>query len=401
MSFINHIKPYLFLIILCSLTSCNKTDWHENFKEKNKSPFGTYIVYNEADNLFDTDVHYLEENIYDYLFEHVKEDNFGNYICIKSEATKLDPDGEDYLLDYVKRGNSVFLSLNYFDNHLKDTLKFTTKNLNEYASTPEDLKVLKGKLYLEDEAFKTDTFQFDRNIRKHYFDTYNTNTTIVLGTLEVDGKKQPNFIKVYYGEGAIYLHTNPVVFTNFNMINGRETYAEHLFSYIPFGDILWDPQIKSSQYSPPKADNQASIFKFFLQHETLSWFLAVSSIGLLLFMLFNARRKQRAIPIIKPLQNSTIEFAQTISNLYLKEKDHKNLVDKKIAYFLEKVRENYLINTTNLNSQFIQNLALKSNNELQSTKYLINTIIDLNKKHECSENELITLNKMIENFFNK
>ncbi|WP_159023335.1 DUF4350 domain-containing protein [Formosa sp. L2A11] len=399
MSFFTNIKTYLILIILFSLTSCNKTDWHENFKEKNKSPFGTYIVYNEAETLFGKNVHYLKENIYDYLFENVKDNNFGNYICIKSDATKLDSDGEDYLLDHVKSGNTVFLSLNYFDEHLKDTLKFTTKNLDQNAFTPEDLKVLKGTLYLENKVFKNETYTFDRNIRKQYFDTYNTNNTIVLGTLDVAGKKQPNFIKIYYGEGAIYLHTNPVVFTNFNMINGREAYAEHVFSYLPSADILWDPQIKSSKYSPPKDDDQESIFKFFLQHSTLTWFLAVSSIGLLLFMVFNARRKQRAIPIIKPLQNSTVEFTQTISNLYLKEEDHKNLVDKKIAYFLEKVREKYLISTTNLNSQFIQNLALKSNNDLQSTKYLIHTIIDLNKKYDCSENELIILNKMIENFF--
>jgi hypothetical protein len=359
-------------------------------------------VYNEAEDLFNNNqVVYLKENIYDYLFHNAKDDQFGNYICIKSVAYKLDSYGLDYLLGLVKEGNHAFLSLNYFSEHLKDSLKFTTINIDEDVFTPEALKKLHGKLYLENKTFKNQPFLFDRNMRRNYFDTFNKDNTVVLGTIDINGEKQPNFIKIYYGKGAIYLHTNPVVFTNYNMLNGNEAYAENLFSYIPSGDILWDPQIKSSEFSNYNDEDNESIFKYFLEHPSLKWFLFVSLFGLLLFMLFNARRKQRAIPIIKPLQNSTVEFAHTIANLYLKEADHKNLVDKKTTYFLEKIREKYLIDTNNLNSQFIEKLALKSNNDLNSTKYLINTIIALNKKTECTEVELIVLNNMIENFFKK
>ena len=127
----------------------------------------------------------------------------------------------------------------------------------------------------------------------------------------------------------------------------------------------------------------------------------VSLAGVLLFMLFNARRKQRAIPIITPLENTTVAFTQTISSLYLKEEDHKNLVDKKIAFFLEQVRSKYLLNTNNLNKDFIQHLAAKSDNKIQNTKYLINTIITLHKRSECSEEELVVLHKMIDDFFKK
>jgi hypothetical protein len=102
-----------------------------------------------------------------------------------------------------------------------------------------------------------------------------------------------------------------------------------------------------------------------------------------------------------PLENTTVAFTQTISSLYLKEEDHKNLVDKKIAFFLEQVRTKYLLNTNNLNKDFIQHLAAKSDNKIQNTKYLINTIITLHKKSECSEEELLGLHKMIENFFKK
>lgn len=394
----------MILVVLFILLGCNKTNWRENFKEKSKDPFGTYILYNETKELFDNnDVHYLKQNVYDYLYDDLETDNFGNYICIKPRANKLTAEGLEYLLYFVEEGDHIFLSLNQFSEHIQDTLNFTTTNLDNALYTPEELKKLKGKLYLENEAFKYETFVYDRNIRRHYFETYNKDNTIVLGTIAIDGEKQPNFIKIYYGKGAIFLHTNPVVFTNYNMLNEKENYVEHILSYLPSEPILWDPQIKSSDFSDESYDdeNQDSIFQFFFQHPTLKWFLLVSLFGLLLFMLFNARRKQRAIPIIEPLQNSTVEFVHTIANLYLKEEDHKNLVDKKIVFFLEKVREKYLIDTNNLNASFIEKLASKSNNELYNTKYLINTIIALNKKIECTETDLIVLNNMIENFFKK
>ena len=38
--------------MVLQLTSCKKTNWNENYREKEKSPFGTYIIYNEAKTLF-------------------------------------------------------------------------------------------------------------------------------------------------------------------------------------------------------------------------------------------------------------------------------------------------------------------------------------------------------------
>ena len=400
---LQHLKKYAPLLLLFLLIGCDKTDWSENFKEKEKSPFGNYIIYNEAESLFkNKQVTLLKQNIYDYLMLESVIDSveIKNYVSIKHNGFKYTNGSTRELLDFVAKGNNVFLAFNNFRDTLKTSLKFTTNNLDKDVYDVKGLKKLEGTFELNNKAFSKTSFSFDRNIRRNYFLQYNENTTSILGTFAVDGEKVPNFIKIHYGEGAFYLHTQPIAFTNYYLLNGNEEYAANVFSYLPNADVIWDPQIKSSKYEDKKEDDN-NVFKFFLEHPTLTWFLFVSFIGLLLFMLFNARRKQRPIPIIKPLQNSTVEFTQTIANLYLKEQDHKNLVDKKIAYFLEKVRSKYLLDTSNLNADFIEKLASKSGNDLQRTKYLVNTIIALNKKAECLEEELIVLHKMIENFLNK
>ena len=404
MIILQQLKKYALLLLFFILMSCNKTNWRENFKEKNKSPFGNYIVYNEAKTLFkDNKITLLKQNIYDYLLFNSDLDStkINNYICIKHSAYKHTNDGIIKLLDFVAKGNNAFLAFNHFKDTLQSSLKFSTNNLDKNTYSVKDLKVLKGTFELNNKEFSKTSFNFDRNIRRNYFLEYNENSTSILGTIEVDGEKVPNFIKIHHGKGAFYLHIQPIAFTNYNLLNDREEYVENVFSYLPNASIIWDPHIKSSKHSNKDKEDSSNIFKFFLEHKTLTWFLFVVLTGLLLFMLFNARRKQRPIPVIEPLKNSTLAFTQTIANLYLKEQDHKNLVDKKIMYFLEKVRSKYLLNTSNLNTDFIEKLAAKSGNELRRTKYLVNTIIALNKKIQCSEEELVVLNKMIENFLKK
>lgn len=400
-----YLKVILLSFISLLFTQCVKTSWYENYREKEKSPFGTYIIYNEAKDLFNNnEVELLKSNIYDYLiknYQYQEKEGFGNYICIKYNAKKLTQAGVQEILNFVYDGNNAFLALNDYTYILEDALDFNTKNEDNNIFASENLKQLKGTLHLENTAFKKQEFSFDRNLRKHYFTRYNEAKTQVLGTQNIDGQDKPVFIKIYYGKGAIYLHTQPIAFTNYYLLKDNYEYAQNVLSYLPDNKILWDPHIRSSKLSDGVgSQDKESVFKFFLQNEPLKWSLYVFLFGLLLFIVFNARRKQRPIPIIEDVKNSTVEFTHTIANLYLKENDNKNLVAKKIQYFLETIRRKYLINTSNLNNDFIEKLALKSGNSIETTNYIVNTIIALNKKYECSQSELHRLNNLIENFFN-
>ena len=121
----------------------------------------------------------------------------------------------------------------------------------------------------------------------------------------------------------------------------------------------------------------------------------------LLFMIFNAKRRQRIIKIIKPLQNTTVAFVKTISNLYFETQDHKNLIDKKITYFLEKIRTDFNLDTSVLNDEFIQKLASKSGKKKEDIKKLIDFINWLRSKNEFFEENLVKLNRHIEAFYSK
>ena len=121
-------------------------------------------------------------------------------------------------------------------------------------------------------------------------------------------------------------------------------------------------------------------------------------LGLLLFVIFKAKREQRIIPVINPIENSSVEFARTVGALYHQNKDYTNLIQKKMNYFLAELRNRYFIDTGSLNEKTIQQLAAKSGKSIEEVKKLIEYILYLKNKSVHSEQDTIELTKKITAF---
>ena len=212
---------------------------------------------------------------------------------------------------------------------------------------------------------------------------------------------QLSFIKVPFGEGNIFLHLEPKAFTNYNLLKEeRYKYAEGIMSYLPDNNIYFDSYSKIQTGYDGDVEKESNL-GWFLEQLSFKWAWYTALIFSLLFIIFNAKRRQRIIKIIKPLQNTTIAFVKTISNLYYETQDHKNLIDKKINYFLEKIRTDFNIDTAILNEEFVQKLASKTGKKKEEVKKLIDLINWLRSKNEFFEENLIKLNRELEVFYLK
>ena len=130
----------------------------------------------------------------------------------------------------------------------------------------------------------------------------------------------------------------------------------------------------------------------------ITWRLML--LGLLLYLIFKGKREQRIIPIIKKPENTTVEFAQSISSLYFQEGDSVDLVRKKITYFLDHIRNTYNIDTQEINSSFIEKLYNKSGKDKELIAKIVHLIIDFEKNQQADEQALINLDKWIQTFWN-
>ena len=202
-----------------------------------------------------------------------------------------------------------------------------------------------------------------------------------------------NFIKINYGKGHVYLHTEPLILTNYYLLKPQnKKYVEDVFSYLPNRKTIWFIEAKSSE-SPQKS----SPLSFILANPALryAWYLFL--VGLLLFVIFNVKRKQRVVPILEPLKNTSVDFVKSIGNLYLQEGDFHDMMAKKSQYFLHRVRLDLMIDTKDLNEIFAQKLHLKTGKNLDK----INEALVLIKKSEdpyssVVKEDLLSLNRILD-----
>lgn len=85
---------------------------------------------------------------------------------------------------------------------------------------------------------------------------------------------------------------------------------------------------------------------YFLSHPPLRTALQVAIVGVLVFMAFHARRRQRVIPLLKPARNHSLEFVQLIGSLYFQHHDNADLLRKKFQLWAETLRHHLGIDVT-------------------------------------------------------
>ncbi|MDO6760342.1 DUF4350 domain-containing protein [Tamlana sp. 2_MG-2023] len=382
--------------IISSASRTKTVDWAESYNERSNKPYGTSILYQELPKLFkDHKVRTVYHQPDSYLKAH-SDGLYGEFVAegsylIIGNSDYLLPESIDELLHFTDSGNTLFISDYSFPQKILDTLSIETTFIKNTKDSISSLS-LKG--------LNLDNIKIDKNIGDSYFSSFSKRKYTVLGHSKID-YKHANFLKIPFGTGTIYLHTEPKAFTNYNLLKeNRYRYVEGILSYLPENDIYFDSFTKMQTPYHAEVEKESNL-NWFLEQQSFRWAWYTAVIFAILFMIFNAKRRQRIIKIITPLQNTSVAFVKTVSNLYFETKDHKNLIDKKITYFLEKIRTDFHLNTSILDDDFIDRLASKAGKKREEVKALINYISWLKTQNDVTETQLIKLNKLIEAFNSK
>ena len=93
-------------------------------------------------------------------------------------------------------------------------------------------------------------------------------------------------------------------------------------------------------------------------------------------MLFTARRRQRAIPVIRKPENKSLEFTELIGTLYFQKKDHGDLVRKKYMYFAEELRREIQVDIEEVadDERSFSRIALKTGMNEEEIGVFIRTV---------------------------
>jgi len=375
--------PYLYIVVLLLLvcTGCisdNSQDakkWRITLDPEDKDPYGTYLVNRSVKYYFpDAEFEPLPKDFrYGKMDRNMKENSSGRSLILFGGLDfQVSDDEWRELREFVSNGNEIVIFCSNLDEKIEKDLSCYKRLGNE-----EDNMFNMGQPDLDNKNVLSLVnkpgieYGYSGRSLKGYFevkpDSANTaqegngmqsdNNDEMLSVPDTLGyaNGQPDFVRYRLGRGHITLHAAPLVLSNYFLLQpGNIDYLTGVIQSLPKNVT------KIYTHSYYKRNGTASGFSVLWKYPATRWALLLGIFALLLYILFEGKRKQRIIPIIPPLKNESVSFAETVGRLYYNKGNHANLAGKMIQQFLEWVRIHYLLNTNLLNEEFIKQLTIRS-----------------------------------------
>jgi hypothetical protein len=382
-----------FAALLIALALQKRHVWNERItlSIKDKNPYGMYVAYQLLPQVFPkAEIIHNRHSPVTWDFSDAPDKNKAVFIVAK----EFNPDEEELksIIDFVGKGNFVIIVSRFLSEDAGDYFSLSDSK----AFFEPEMKDSLG-LQLERPFFASaGSYLYPGKSYQNHFSKIDRSRTAVLGK---DSDGRINFIQMKKGEGALFLHMAPLGFSNYFLLHKNNIeYYKAVLGIIPanVSTIVWNDFFL---YKPKNAQKSQGWFRVLLKYPPLRWGLLTAVGTLLLFILFEARRKQREIPLRENPVNASMDFVKTIGRLYFEKGDHKNLVAKMSAYFLEHLRSNYKIATHTLDEHLARQIHMKTGYPFEDVNRIVRFILFVESAPAVSEAQLTDFHRQLENFY--
>lgn len=416
----NFLFAMLVLFVLFCLLQVNlpkKFVWSPTFSHVDKQPLGCFVFDSVLTQSLPNGYHVTKKTFFQLDQEHAKEKISVLMVVDQQNLKQLDV---KYLCNIARRGGKVMVvasssfddgrnadtvvvdelertfkvriedgiyfslrgilsGLKAHDNDMYDTIYWNNRE-TMYAAQSYRMfyNMVGGTLFVDSVpkvkrlAYTLSTAGYDYKHDSLYVGDFTRFDTIVdekerierIDTFAI--KKVPAAVSVPYGKGEVIFVSSPLLFTNYGMLEGNTSvYIFRLMSYL--ADL---PVYRTEAYVKTDAMLVAeqSPFREFIKRPPLRWALYLALLGVVLFMIFTARRRQRVIPIMSKPANRSLEFIQLIGTLYYQRKDHVDLVRKKFKLFAEELRKTAGVDISDVNTDDREYLLLAEKTGMNSDR---------------------------------
>lgn len=430
-------------------------DWSETYHQTDRGPYGIYIFnevvfdyysnhgkgalsekdLNESNmperfgKLLSLKVHTDLESSDDELREDFRFVQNGNYLFLSGEKFSIsfleflgyyyyqtsrynktidlkfthDPGKTKYRFNYFKKDKATERNWRSFvQNNITHEPDSTVNPLDSLLDEEEDLSYEEDSQYNVEQ--EEEEIEIDENFQPVYYEEFIGKTEV----LQTSENNEATFIKINYGKGAFFIHTVPLAFTNFSLIHEKNIdHLDEILSLLPEAKLLThelEPIRTSRNYSSDGSGNggdksRNSPLEVIFKIPSLRWAYYLSLITLLLFVLFRIKRKQRAIPAKEKNENSSIEFANTVSQVYFQSGKHLSIAIQKEKLFFSFIRERYFLNSQKADEAYIRTLSNKSGISEEKLNHIFKSLKALSTKTSMSDQEFIELHQTLEYFY--
>ncbi|MDR0799755.1 MAG: DUF4350 domain-containing protein [Dysgonamonadaceae bacterium] len=392
--------PYmLFLVTLFAvmywLNSSRpvKYQWEPTYKTSDRQPYGDYVL----DKLLKASWQEGYEHSYEGILDLAWEETIDNYnLLIIADNFDTEEEEADSLFRFIERGGNALIIANYWWD-MEDSLQFHTTT--DYSGSLQSIVNLDPKEALDSlrlcaRGTSREIYAFPKAICNQYF-TFNDNSTpkIPASIFRLSETMDDRIIslRVKIGKGNLILSCNPLLYTNYGVLN--EANQNYILQHLAY--LKGRPLLRTEYYqvgSQGGAENQ-SIFRYILSEPPLRWAFYLTLLSVALFMIFTAKRKQKPIPVIRPPVNNMVAFVRSIAGLYLQRNNNTDVIRKKYIYWSDELKRKYGVDVINEkhDKHLIARLASKTRKTEEEIRRVLAELDAIHDDTEVSDEEMIEL----------
>ena len=316
-----------------------------------------------------------------------------NFLVIANDLY-LDSIETKFLLKYIEKGGSVILAANAISGALQDSLNISISN-PFYYSYLLDLSVKKAEEKIRFCAPDSGEIPITlpQPLAKNYFEIPDTANYIYFDSLyRISTVSDEKTISLRYaiGEGNLILIANPLLFTNYGILS--DSINPYIWKHLAY--LEGKPLMRSEYYEKGSQGGKSqSEFRVILRERAFKWAYYTILTGILIFMIFTAKRKQKIIPVIKPPANKILDFVRSIAGLYLLKNNNADILLKKQVYWGEELKRKYGIDIVNEQHDydFYKRVAVKTHQPFDEIRRLFLDLGTINETTSVPDDEMMRL----------
>ena len=384
-----------------------KWTWSATLDSKSNQPYGLAVIKKLIESSYSGTRTTNEKEPIHKLLAGKKFKNT-DYVLI-GQGIYLDERDVEALKDFLADGNNVFIATLEPPKNLVEAVYANTCDDAEFSYDYTVDSVARANFYHpglhrdHDYEFR---FRMGADDYPYFWHSLNPSvlcdSTVGFSSLGYQRTDHVNFLRITYGagDGDLYLHTVPLMFTNYFMAKpDNMEYASNVFAHLSGENLIWD-EVSKVPFSDLDNPYDSPLY-YVMQQPALkyAWWMLLA--GAILYIIFASKRTQRIIPVLEPKTNTSLEFLNVISSLHFQNPDHLDIARKKMKYFLYFIRARYGINTQTFTQDHVKRLADKAKVDVADVQAILDRYKTIESYATFNEepDRLVALYQAIEKFY--
>lgn len=349
--FVVGILVFLVVMFIVELQLPKNFSWNPTFRHADKQPFGCYLF----DDLMSATMPKGYSVTDSSLFQLAQDSTERRGVLVVADRLNLIPAEMNAVLRMARNGSHVMLVAHGLGMFAEDTLgvdvrggfeSFDLQNFVKFNKERETMKWKSRTLGYQPRNYAV----FHPLVTSHFRVEKNTKHDTIGKPIDQQAFNKDDYplvVTFRHGKGFITFASVPLLFTNYAVVDEDEQHRKTIgFTLRCLSPLKQLPVVRTEAYCPSHDPAEQSPLRYFISQPPLRWAIYVAMIGALLFLIFEGRRRQRIIPVVKAPENHSLEFVRLMGTLYYHSRERRSLVVRKWTYFAEELRRTAHIDVT-------------------------------------------------------